>query len=111
MKLRHDYDVVIVGAGPAGAGAARALTGSGLNTLIVERDRLPRYKMWKFLSATTAGYKSDEGKVKFLSWMDHLIVDSRRDYATIVSQLHPDTTLQFNAVLTLKDFPPAGFQK
>ena len=45
MGLRSVYDAVIVGAGPAGAGAARALSGSGLHTLIVERDRLPRYKM------------------------------------------------------------------
>jgi flavin-dependent dehydrogenase len=39
------YDVVVVGAGPAGAGAARALTGSGLRTLIAERYELPRFKM------------------------------------------------------------------
>jgi len=68
-------------------------------------------KFWKFLSATTAGYKSDNGKVKFLSWLDHLIVDSRRDHATIISQLHPDTILLFNAVLNLNDFSLAGFQK
>ncbi len=45
MVLKEKYDVIIVGAGPAGAGAAKALTGSGLSTLIVERDELPRYKM------------------------------------------------------------------
>lgn len=45
MSLKDSYDVVIVGSGPAGAGAARALSGSGLETLIVERDKLPRYKM------------------------------------------------------------------
>jgi flavin-dependent dehydrogenase len=45
MDLRDSYDVVIVGAGPAGAGAARALTGSGLRTLIAERHALPRFKM------------------------------------------------------------------
>jgi flavin-dependent dehydrogenase len=39
------YDVVIVGSGPGGAGAARALTGSGLRTLIAERYELPRFKM------------------------------------------------------------------
>ncbi len=55
---RDRYDVIIVGAGPAGAGAARALCGSGLQTLIVEKHKLPRYKMcsgivfpsaWKFI--------------------------------------------------------------
>jgi flavin-dependent dehydrogenase len=45
VELREAYDVVIVGSGPAGAGAARVLSGSGLDTLIVERDTLPRYKM------------------------------------------------------------------
>jgi flavin-dependent dehydrogenase len=45
MDLKNTYDVVIVGSGPAGAGAAKALSGSGLETLIVERDKLPRYKM------------------------------------------------------------------
>ena len=45
MDLRSTYDVVIVGSGPAGAGAARALTGSGLRTLIAERYELPRFKM------------------------------------------------------------------
>jgi hypothetical protein len=68
-------------------------------------------KFWKFLSATTAGYKSDDGTVKFLSWLDHLIVDTRREHATIISQLHPDTILMFNAVLDLNDFSLAGFQK
>jgi hypothetical protein len=68
-------------------------------------------KFWKFLSATTAGYKTNDGKVKFLSWMDHVIVDTRREHATIISQLHPDTNLVFNAVLDLNDFSLAGFQK
>ncbi len=45
MDLRDSYDVVIVGSGPAGAGAARALTGSGLRVLIAERFELPRFKM------------------------------------------------------------------
>ena len=68
-------------------------------------------KFWKFLSATTAGYKSDDEKLRFLSWMDHLIVDTRRDHATIIAFLHPETTALFNAVLDMNDFSLAGFQK
>ena len=45
MELRDHYDVVIVGSGPAGAGTARALTGSGMSVLIAERFELPRFKM------------------------------------------------------------------
>jgi flavin-dependent dehydrogenase len=43
--LESRYDVVIVGAGPAGAAAAQAIRGHSLNSVIVERAKLPRYKM------------------------------------------------------------------
>lgn len=39
------YDVVISGAGPAGAAAARGLSNAGLKVLVIEKNRLPRYKM------------------------------------------------------------------
>jgi flavin-dependent dehydrogenase len=38
-------DVVVVGSGPAGAAAAKTLSDGGASALIVEKDRLPRYKM------------------------------------------------------------------
>ncbi len=40
-----EYDVVIVGAGPSGAAAARGLVNEGLKVLVIEKKRLPRYKM------------------------------------------------------------------
>ncbi len=42
---RDHYDVVIVGAGPSGAAAARALKDSGMSVLITEKQSLPRDKM------------------------------------------------------------------
>lgn len=39
-----DYDVIVVGAGPGGATAARFCTQAGLKTLLVEKEQLPRYK-------------------------------------------------------------------
>ena len=39
-----DYDVVAVGAGPGGATAARFCAQVGLKTLVIEKDRMPRYK-------------------------------------------------------------------
>jgi len=38
------WDAVIVGAGPAGATAARRLSEAGASTLLLEKQRLPRYK-------------------------------------------------------------------
>lgn len=38
------FDVIVVGAGPAGATTAKMLADSGLKVLIVERLKLPRYK-------------------------------------------------------------------
>jgi geranylgeranyl reductase family protein len=38
------WDVVVVGAGPAGASAARAAAAQGARTLLLDRARLPRYK-------------------------------------------------------------------
>jgi len=39
------YDVLIVGAGPAGAAAAKELVKNGYRVAVVERERLPRYKI------------------------------------------------------------------
>lgn len=39
------HDVVVVGAGPAGASAARALAAQGVDVLVLERRRWPRTKL------------------------------------------------------------------
>jgi len=44
-KSDHTYDVLIVGAGPAGSSAAKELVKNGYRVLVVERKRLPRYKI------------------------------------------------------------------
>ena len=43
MTRRHS-DIIIIGAGPAGALLAHELAGAGLDVLLVEKKQLPRYK-------------------------------------------------------------------
>jgi len=40
----EQHDVIIVGGGPAGAACAKALKDAGIDVLILEKDKLPRYK-------------------------------------------------------------------
>ena len=42
--MGRDFDVMVVGAGPGGATAARLCAEAGLKTLLIEKERLPRYK-------------------------------------------------------------------
>ena len=39
-----DYDVVIVGAGPAGSTAAKILSEKGINSLLIDKEKFPREK-------------------------------------------------------------------
>ncbi len=39
-----NFDVIVVGAGPSGATAARELAAAGPRVLVIEREQLPRYK-------------------------------------------------------------------
>lgn len=41
--MQH-FDVIVIGAGPAGSSAAEACARAGLSTALIERDRLPRHK-------------------------------------------------------------------
>jgi flavin-dependent dehydrogenase len=44
-ETRRDVDVLVVGAGPAGASAARGLARAGLGVLLIDKARFPRWKV------------------------------------------------------------------
>lgn len=43
--MHPKYDVIIIGAGPSGASAACKLALHGLKTLVIDKERFPRYKI------------------------------------------------------------------
>jgi flavin-dependent dehydrogenase len=42
--MKSEYDVIIIGAGPAGSSAARRLKEANIDVLVAEKETLPRYK-------------------------------------------------------------------
>ena len=42
--MKTDFDVIIIGAGPAGSSCAKQLSKNGIKTLIVEKKKMPRIK-------------------------------------------------------------------
>ena len=51
--MNESYDCIVIGAGPAGGSAASILAEGGLSTLLVERERVPRFHVGESLMPET----------------------------------------------------------
>src|SRR5438270_6137757 len=49
MKTESDYDILIIGAGPAGSAASALLAERGRRVLVLEREKFPRYHIGESL--------------------------------------------------------------
>ncbi|MGJ5072485.1 FAD-dependent oxidoreductase [Bradyrhizobium oligotrophicum] len=49
---RDEYDVVVIGAGPAGLAATAATAGAGLSTLLLDENAGPGGQVWRAIHAT-----------------------------------------------------------
>lgn len=47
--MENHYDAIVIGAGPAGSTAAAVLAGKGRRTLVLEREKFPRYHVGESL--------------------------------------------------------------
>ena len=48
-NLKEKYDCIIVGGGPAGSAAATIISQGGFDTLLLEREAMPRYHIGESL--------------------------------------------------------------
>ena len=49
MNCAHEYDVIVIGAGPAGSTAAALLAEKGRRVLVLEKEKFPRYHIGESL--------------------------------------------------------------
>src|SRR5437667_8295368 len=49
MKDQTQYDVIVIGCGPAGSAAAAVLAEKGRRVLVLEREKFPRYHIGESL--------------------------------------------------------------
>lgn len=57
----HEYQVAVLGGGPAGASAAAALARRGRRVVLFERDQFPRFHIGESLLATVNDYVAELG--------------------------------------------------
>ena len=53
IQMQENYDCVVVGAGPAGSTVAALVADAGYSTLLLEREKLPRYHVGESLMPET----------------------------------------------------------
>ena len=103
------YDAVVVGAGPSGSSVARFLSEKGLKVLLIEKKRLPRFKLCGgCLSARIEDYLPDGWKRLTLNTIrggilgfrgrEFIAKDSERAVAYIVDRADFDHFLAQKAV-------------
>ncbi|MET0678942.1 MAG: FAD-dependent oxidoreductase, partial [Bradyrhizobium sp.] len=73
---RETYDVVVIGAGPAGLAAAATAAGAGLTTLLLDENAGPGGQVWRAIASTPVKDKAVLGQDY---WAGAAIAQAARD--------------------------------
>ncbi|MBV9491717.1 MAG: FAD-dependent monooxygenase [Verrucomicrobia bacterium] len=96
------FDVIVVGAGPAGATAAALTAAAGLRTLIIERTRFPRDKVcgdcvnpdcWEIFAEIGITDRMAKLPAAALRWVDFVAISSHRIRFALPLRPRPETGL------------------
>ncbi|GAA4688380.1 FADH2-dependent halogenase [Promicromonospora umidemergens] len=88
MTQNHsDYDLVVIGAGPAGSTAARQAAQLGLRVLIVEKDPFPRFHIGESLLPYMSGLLNQLGLLERMRQQGHP-VKSGAEFTNTEGQFH-----------------------
>jgi hypothetical protein len=68
-------------------------------------------KFWKLIMVINGGFQTDDKTFRIIDFMDHVIVDAKREHASYAKNFNPDTQFVWYANIDLNDFTLAGFQK
>lgn len=68
--IREHYDVIVVGAGPAGSATAMLLAQQGRSVLLIEKDAFPRYHVGESLTGTAGDFIERHGLVEDMARLD-----------------------------------------
>jgi geranylgeranyl reductase family protein len=132
--MEQERDVIVVGAGPAGAMTATILVQQGYDVLLLDRDGFPRDKICgdgipagafrrlyslgmreKFEEALARGEMYEIRKMSLVSPKGHVIVadfdDSDGIHSHVMPRLHFDTLIQQHAVDSGAEFQVASVKE
>ncbi len=68
-------------------------------------------KFWKLVMVINAGFQTTDKTFRIIDFMDHVVIDVKREHASYIKNFNPDTKFVWFANLDLNDFTLAGFQK
>jgi geranylgeranyl reductase family protein len=100
--MKRDYDVIVVGGGPAGAAAALATARSGIRVLLIDKRRFLRDKI-----CGDAVARSSLGYLRALGLLDRVLAETHESIGAAVLGAPDGTTLRVD----LTETPTGGGER